>query len=754
MKRFGWMIAAASAAGIANAGYVLDFTGVDAEDKRDTRVITDAKITTKTWTLECWARRKSSAVFRLFAQYPGSSYSIFFGSQDGHSSGVDVFMRGGSGWWQSGYVLEYDVWHHLAMTKDAEGTVKVYVDGVLYNNNSHTDARDADLVPSANQFLWLGNTYSDGYGWEGTYNSAFPGYLAEMRVWNVVRTEAELAANKDVRLSGDETGLVGYWPLNEALGTNVCNRATSACSPVLGTGGWVNDVDFPVFNGTTVSSGRVDFADPAAIGGGVGDGIVLGPATLRYTGLAPATLAVPIFVRTDDSSQAGIFFNDVDLTLNGNVVADGAYGSFLKRGAGTLTVRGEDCRWTAASYADANMTGSGINASTRFPDNGDSPTEGVVGLSVCDGTMVIDGGKHTVYRTYVGRNTSGEAGGETAGHLVIRGGADFTCKSTFAVGAGNGTRTTAPTPLASSLTIESGDVHVNNLLTIGSNPMSVQNCNEAPVFNMNGGSLEITHRQNGFLNVAESGGSVGTANLNGGAITAVRIRVGSGTSIVNLNGTTLRLTAECSDGVFTNFGGFTSLKVGTGGAIFDCVHGLNLIQCIAPMEDIALDGGLVKRGPETLVSEVSHTFRGPVRIEEGRYEGPIGVTNDLYVADGATYDPKGAYVAVGRFECSGTIASGTVEVTDAFSATNVFDVAGTLRLDEGVVADFGCTAQSPATPGQTFDLGTVGSLSGKHRLRVVNTGLPNEDKYWFMLSVEDGVLKGTLGAGGLVLVFR
>lgn len=149
MKRLAWMLVAASAVGVANAGYVLDFTGVDADNKRDTRVITDAQITTKTWTLECWARRKGNGNFRLFAQYPGSTYSLFFGSQDSNQNGVDVFMRGGSGWWKSGYVLEYDVWHHLAMTKDAEGTVKVYVDGVLKNSN--TDARDVDLIPSANQ---------------------------------------------------------------------------------------------------------------------------------------------------------------------------------------------------------------------------------------------------------------------------------------------------------------------------------------------------------------------------------------------------------------------------------------------------------------------------------------------------------------------------------------------------------------------------------------------------------------------------
>ena len=736
MKRLAWMLVAASAVGVANAGYVLDFTGVDADNKRDTRVITDAQITTKTWTLECWARRKGNGTFRLFAQYPGSTYSLFFGSQDSNQNGVDVFMRGGSGWWKSGYVLEYDVWHHLAMTKDAEGTVKVYVDGVLKNSN--TDARDVDLIPSANQFLWLGNTYSDGNGREGTYSPAFPGYLAEMRVWNVVRTAAELAASKDVRLSGNETGLVGYWPLNEARGTNVCNKVTSAYSPVLGTGGWIADPGFPLFNGLEVPSGRVDFADPAAIGS---DGVILGPATLRYTGMAPATLAVPIFVRPADSAKAGILFTDTNLTLTGNVVVDGTYGSFLKRGAGTLIVQGENCNWSKSA--------GGANEVTRVPDNGDSPTQGASGLSICDGTMVVDGGKHVAERIYVGRNTTEMAGAETAGHLIIRGGADFTCNNTVHVGCGNGTHTTAPTPCASSLTIEGGNVVMKNLITIGANPKGVSGYNAVPVFNMDGGSLAISNH----LLVAESYGSVGTANLNGGTITAVRIYAGSGTSIVNLNGTALRLTTQ--DGVHTNFGGFTSLKVGTGGAVFDCVHGLNLVQSIAPMVGVDRDGGLVKRGSETLVSEVGHTFCGPVRIEEGRYEGPLGVTNDLLVAAGATYDPKGTKVTVGRFACSGAVAAGTVEVTGELSVTNAFTVAGTLKLAESAVADFGCTAQSPATANVKFDLGTVGAYAGRQRLPVINTGRPNESDLRLTLTVENGVVKGMLGPrGGLIIVFK
>jgi hypothetical protein len=47
---------------------------------------------------------------------------------------------------------------------------------------------------------------------------AFKGALSDVRVWNVERTAAEIANNKDKRLSGTETGLVGYWPMDEGSG--------------------------------------------------------------------------------------------------------------------------------------------------------------------------------------------------------------------------------------------------------------------------------------------------------------------------------------------------------------------------------------------------------------------------------------------------------------------------------------------------------------------------------------------------------
>ncbi|MCU0518286.1 MAG: LamG domain-containing protein, partial [Oscillatoria sp. Prado101] len=52
----------------------------------------------------------------------------------------------------------------------------------------------------------------------GSYSQAahsYNGCLAEVRVWNKARTQAEIQADMSKRLTGKEAGLVGYWPLND-----------------------------------------------------------------------------------------------------------------------------------------------------------------------------------------------------------------------------------------------------------------------------------------------------------------------------------------------------------------------------------------------------------------------------------------------------------------------------------------------------------------------------------------------------------
>jgi hypothetical protein len=55
----------------------------------------------------------------------------------------------------------------------------------------------------------------------------FQGNIADVRFWNIVRTPAEIAADKDKQLTGSEPGLVGYWKLNEPSGETVFDSSVN-----------------------------------------------------------------------------------------------------------------------------------------------------------------------------------------------------------------------------------------------------------------------------------------------------------------------------------------------------------------------------------------------------------------------------------------------------------------------------------------------------------------------------------------------
>lgn len=62
-----------------------------------------------------------------------------------------------------------------------------------------------------------------GYDTAGIYADA---KFDEVRVWNTIRTGAEISANKSVELTGSESGLVAYYKLNNALTDSTSNGNT------------------------------------------------------------------------------------------------------------------------------------------------------------------------------------------------------------------------------------------------------------------------------------------------------------------------------------------------------------------------------------------------------------------------------------------------------------------------------------------------------------------------------------------------
>lgn len=93
-----------------------------------------------------------------------------------------------------------DVWHHVAVTWDGKAVV-FYLDG----NKEKEVPLEADPFPKQPGNVLIG---TDSQG------KCIAAKLAEVRVWNVVRSPEEIKHDMTHRLTGKEPGLVGYFPLD------------------------------------------------------------------------------------------------------------------------------------------------------------------------------------------------------------------------------------------------------------------------------------------------------------------------------------------------------------------------------------------------------------------------------------------------------------------------------------------------------------------------------------------------------------
>ena len=109
------------------------------------------------------------------------------------------------------------LWHHAAITfNGSSGVLNLYVDGALVA--STTNVNHGNLSSSSTELKLIIGSDHGGVVY-GYAHPQFRGSISDVRIWNVVRSASEIADNYRVRLAGNETGLVGYWKLNQGRGS-------------------------------------------------------------------------------------------------------------------------------------------------------------------------------------------------------------------------------------------------------------------------------------------------------------------------------------------------------------------------------------------------------------------------------------------------------------------------------------------------------------------------------------------------------
>ncbi|MDJ0598429.1 MAG: patatin-like phospholipase family protein [Crocosphaera sp.] len=171
------------------------------------------------FTISCWVkvtgrRGQWRSPITSRRDSPQGGYILYGGTNDKWQ-----FWIGDGKIWVNlmGPDIKLRAWTHLAATYDGK-QMRFYVNGETVGSPKQSTFNLNQRFPLR---IGAGRT-------EGKPGYFFQGQIAEVRVWEQVRSQAEIKQGMNYRLQGNEPGLVGYWPLNEGSGTTIADRTGNA----------------------------------------------------------------------------------------------------------------------------------------------------------------------------------------------------------------------------------------------------------------------------------------------------------------------------------------------------------------------------------------------------------------------------------------------------------------------------------------------------------------------------------------------
>lgn len=186
------------------------------------------------FTIEAWVYVPSTpkaSINAIFSKnYPSfSNPGYMLGFNSWNTTNLKLVFEHSTSVVASTKTVTAGAWNHTAAVVTGNGTeVTFYINGQQAGTFSGFTLGDASNV---NELIGAMNE-SPLYSLQGS--------IDELRIWNVPRTQAELTANMDNNLVGNEAGLVAYYDFDQAIPegnnstvTTVLNRTSSSLNGTL-----------------------------------------------------------------------------------------------------------------------------------------------------------------------------------------------------------------------------------------------------------------------------------------------------------------------------------------------------------------------------------------------------------------------------------------------------------------------------------------------------------------------------------------
>ena len=229
---------------VGGSNNVLSFDGVD--DKTEMGDVFDLRTGSRSYEFWMYAQRKTGVAGILGkTRAAGSTGRWAFLFENNNCIAILHMPSGTRNVSFSTSNINLNTWQHVAISIDRGSNMKVYLDGNLMGTSASISGDAASDINTTDIF-GIG-------GYQNTTGTAitqyfFQGKLSEIRVWNTVRSQQNFLDNMNKRLVGNESGLIGYYPLSEGTGSTASDSAGSNNGTIYGATWQEADESFPLFS--------------------------------------------------------------------------------------------------------------------------------------------------------------------------------------------------------------------------------------------------------------------------------------------------------------------------------------------------------------------------------------------------------------------------------------------------------------------------------------------------------------------------
>lgn len=175
------------------------------------RIPNGLDLNSRSFTVEWWQQRVGMGTRQVVFSKgitPENRFEVGFTADD------KLFIQVGEQEITSGASFTNEEWQHFAITYDVRNrTISAYMnDQFVIENAAVAGQFDGDGT------IFIGNSVV-------TEDQPFHGNFHELRLWNRVLPLADVFAQMNNALTGNEVGLMGYWQFDEAFGTTGFDKA-------------------------------------------------------------------------------------------------------------------------------------------------------------------------------------------------------------------------------------------------------------------------------------------------------------------------------------------------------------------------------------------------------------------------------------------------------------------------------------------------------------------------------------------------